>query len=93
MPGWLKWKMTTYRVLRIAIVIVTLLFTAQGNADETPPPADRPNQTVSDAEGPSLEMLEFLADWEVDDEQWVGPGFFEQMAAPDEEQVHDVQND
>ena len=43
-------------------------------------------------EPPSLELLEFMADWSVDD-QWLDPLELEKMNLPDEEHgIDDTQN-
>jgi hypothetical protein len=39
-----------------------------------------------DSEMPSLELLEFLGDWETDDGEWIDPEELEQIALTDQEQ-------
>ncbi len=39
-----------------------------------------------DAEMPSLELLEFLGDWETDDGEWIDPEELEQISLIDQEQ-------
>jgi len=40
-------------------------------------------------EMPSLELLEFLGDWETDDGEWVDPEELEQIALDDQEQGYE----
>jgi len=39
-----------------------------------------------ESEMPSLELLEFLGDWETDDGEWIDPEELEQIALIDQEQ-------
>jgi hypothetical protein len=39
-----------------------------------------------ETETPSLELLEFLGDWEMDDGEWIDPEELEQIALTDQEQ-------
>ena len=39
-----------------------------------------------EAERPSLELLEFLGDWETDDGEWIDPEELEQSVIADQEQ-------
>ena len=45
---------------------------------------------LEDAEMPSLELLEFLGDWETDDGEWIDPGALERIAIADQEQENEV---
>jgi hypothetical protein len=38
---------------------------------------------------PSVELLEFLADWETEDGQWTGPEFFDPALQPAQEPNHE----
>ncbi len=42
-----------------------------------------------EAEMPSLELLEFLGDWEMEDGEWIDPEELEQIAITDQEQEHE----
>jgi len=42
-----------------------------------------------EAERPSLELLEFLGDWETDDGEWIDPEELEQIAIADQKQEYD----
>ncbi len=46
-----------------------------------------------DAEMPSLELLEFLGDWETDDGEWIDPEELEQIAVTDPEQEQEHENE
>ena len=51
--------------------------------------AQEPNQVREESEEsemPSLELLEFLGDWETDDGEWIDPEELEQIALTDQEQ-------
>jgi hypothetical protein len=51
--------------------------------------AQEPEQArkkVEEAETPSLELLEFLGDWETDDGEWIDPEELEQIALTEQEQ-------
>ena len=49
--------------------------------------AQEPDQAGSEeSEIPSLELLEFLGDWETDDGEWIDPEELEQIALSDQEQ-------
>ena len=50
------------------------------NFEEMPP---------EEADRPSLELLEFLGDWETDDGEWVDPEELEQIAITDQEQEYE----
>ncbi|MDH5762236.1 MAG: hypothetical protein OEZ51_04585 [Nitrospinota bacterium] len=41
-----------------------------------------------DMEMPSLELLEFLGNWETDDGEWIDPEEMEQIALGDEEKTN-----
>lgn len=41
---------------------------------------------TEESEMPSLELLEFLGDWETDDGEWIDPEELEQIALSDQEQ-------
>ena len=43
-------------------------------------------ENTEDTEMPSLELLEFLGDWETDDGEWIDPEELEQIALIDPEQ-------
>ena len=47
---------------------------------------DQGRKNVEDSEIPSLELLEFLGDWETDDGEWIDPEELEQIALTDQEQ-------
>ena len=54
----------------------------------TPALAQQPEQAREGSEEsdiPSLELLEFLGDWETDDGEWIDPEELEQIALSDEE--------
>jgi hypothetical protein len=40
-------------------------------------------------EQPSLEMLEFLADWETSEGRWIDPTELDQWTVPDKEEEND----
>jgi hypothetical protein len=42
-------------------------------------------------DSPSIELLEFLGEWETQEGQWVDPAEFNDMVLPDEEQENDEQ--
>ena len=42
-----------------------------------------------EAEMPSLELLEFLGDWETEDGEWIDPEELEQIAITDQEQKNE----
>lgn len=42
-----------------------------------------------DVEMPSLELLEFLGDWETEDGEWIDPEELEQIAITDQEQEYE----
>jgi hypothetical protein len=42
-----------------------------------------------EAERPSLELLEFLGNWETDDGEWIDPEELEQIAITDQEQEYE----
>lgn len=46
-----------------------------------------------DTEMPSLELLEFLGDWETDDGEWIDPEELEQIADADQEQEQEHENE
>ncbi len=49
-------------------------------------------ESTEDTEMPSLELLEFLGDWETDDGEWIDPEELEQIAITDQEpEVEDEQ--
>ena len=49
--------------------------------------AQEPEQVgTEESEMPSLELLEFLGDWETDDGEWIDPEELEQIALTDQEQ-------
>ncbi len=41
---------------------------------------------TEESEMPSLELLEFLGDWETEDGEWIDPEEMEQIAIADQEQ-------
>lgn len=45
------------------------------------------------AEMPSLELLEFLGDWETDDGEWIDPEELEQIALTDQEQEQEHEDE
>ena len=51
---------------------------------------DQVGLPLEDAEMPSLELLEFLGDWETDDGEWINPGELERIAIADQEQENEV---
>jgi len=42
-----------------------------------------------ETEMPSLELLEFLGDWETDDGEWIDPEELEQIAVADQDQKNE----
>ncbi len=46
----------------------------------------RESASKENTEMPSLELLEFLGDWETDDGEWIDPEELEQIAIADQEQ-------
>jgi hypothetical protein len=62
-----------------SLVLVSILFVslsaAAARGDEEDPP--------------SMEILEFLADWETDEGEWIDPTTLDQMSLPDQEQEDD----
>jgi hypothetical protein len=60
----------------------------------SPALAQEPGKNVDlsgqkDTENPSLELLEFLGDWETDDGEWIDPEELEQIAITDQEQGYE----
>lgn len=62
-----------------SLVLVSILFVSlsagSARGDEEDPP--------------SMEILEFLADWETDEGEWIDPTTLDQMSLPDQEQEDD----
>jgi hypothetical protein len=44
---------------------------------------------AEEEEQPSLELLEFLADWETSEGQWIDPTELDQWTVPDKEEKHE----
>ena len=42
---------------------------------------------------PSLELLEFLGDWETDDGEWIDPEELDQIAVSDQEQEQEYEDE
>lgn len=63
-----------------------LLIAMAGGAQAAAPEKGRQEETA-----PSLELLEFLGEWETDDGVWIDPSELEQMVLPEEEGVHGEQ--
>ena len=54
--------------------------------------AQEPEQvrnSTEESEMPSLELLEFLADWETEDGEWIDPEELEQIALDDQDSETD----
>lgn len=47
---------------------------------------DPSRKSTEESEMPSLELLEFLGDWETDDGEWIDPEELEQITLTDQEQ-------
>jgi len=73
-------SITTSYLLK-GLIIMTSLFPINNSADTTQ------NATV---EKPTLEFLEFLAEWETDLDEWVGPEQFEDNSF---DQLYDSSNE
>jgi hypothetical protein len=68
---------------RLWITVLLLgLLNAPALAQEPEPIRENTEET----ETPSLELLEFLGDWEMDDGEWIDPEELEQIALTDQEQ-------
>jgi len=63
-------------------VLLLGLLNAPALAQEPEPIRENTEET----ETPSLELLEFLGDWEMDDGEWIDPEELEQIALTDQEQ-------
>lgn len=71
------------RLLSMALLLGML--TTPASAQEPGPVALPPE----DSEMPSLELLEFLGDWETDDGEWIDPEELDQIAIADQDQTHE----
>jgi len=49
-------------------------------------------ESSEETEIPSLELLEFLGDWETDDGEWIDPEELEHIALTDQEQEENEDN-
>jgi hypothetical protein len=76
--------MKKMRFKRIAIAVLAAALGLPGRLGaaqaRTPTPDPRP----------SVELLEFLADWETDDGQWAGPDFFDPALPPVQEPNNEI---
>lgn len=77
------------RVL-LSTLLAAMMIAGVGYGEEGTSAAGAGGQPADTAPEPSLELLEFLAEWEADDGSWVGPEFFEQLTTPDGEQGHEA---
>ena len=68
-------------VLLLGLLSAPALAQEPGHVRQALPPEE--------AERPSLELLEFLGDWETDDGEWVDPEELEQIAITDQEQGYE----
>ena len=76
MPGWRKAPATTMRRVDWVPAVLALLLGAGAAFAEQP--------DTGGGEPPSMELLEFLADFETEDGEWIGPQELEQMDLPGE---------
>jgi len=70
-----------FKPLAIVVLTVVLGFAGRIGADAKQAAADPP---------PSVELLEFLADWETADGQWNDPALFDPALLPAQEPNHET---
>lgn len=64
----------TDTALRAFVLTLGLLCSALVLAQSaTPAPVDAASHASQEEQGPSLELLEFLGQWETDDGEWIAP--------------------
>jgi hypothetical protein len=76
-----------FRELGLLGLTFLLIGSNPGWADQKPQQVVHIREETSDEALPSMELLEFLADWE-DEGQWKGPEFFEQISVEDRDRSH-----
>jgi hypothetical protein len=54
---------------------------------------DQNREATEEMEMPSLELLEFLGDWETEDGEWIDPEELEQIAITDQEQEQEYEDE
>ncbi len=83
MPGWpRKITMSPGKAGLWSTVLLLGLLSTPAWAQEP----EQARKTSDESEIPSLELLEFLGDWETDDGEWIDPEELEQIALTDQEQ-------
>jgi hypothetical protein len=65
---------------------ITVLLLGLLNAPALAQEPEQIRENNEETETPSLELLEFLGDWEMDDGEWIDPEELEQIALTDQEQ-------
>lgn len=53
----------------------------------------QPNEGSEETETPSLELLEFLGDWETEDGEWIDPEEMKQITLTDQEQEQEYEDE
>jgi hypothetical protein len=54
---------------------------------------DQNREATEEMEMPSLELLEFLGDWETEDGEWIDPEELEQIVVTDQEQEQEYEDE
>jgi hypothetical protein len=74
-----------FRDFPILAVPLLLLWTTPAWTEGTSPKSVHVGENLPHESLPSIELLEFLADWE-DDGRWMGPEYFAEISAADQEE-------
>ncbi len=87
--GWLRTKTMPGKVMAVGLVLFLAVGASRSFGDDRQPPAQPSAPAPDEKELPSLELLEFLGDWEARDGQWVDPTELDELMQPVQEEVDD----
>ncbi len=79
----------------LGLILATVFFTPQAFAEDPPPESSAVAEETREekTEEPSMELLEFLAEWETTEGERLDPEEIKQMPALDDAPKEDTSND
>lgn len=81
------------RFYLMGAMLILAALSAPVQAQPTESTATNKRQAKKGQEIPTLEMLEFLGEWETEDGQWIDPEELEQMPLPDSKKKNEDEDE